>query len=87
MDVDDDELEEEDADEDSSEGYTPSSSESFWAKKLKAKLKTLFCMQAKGQYRTHVASKESRQHDNRIFRTFGEIVESGSEVNITPEVD
>ena len=48
MDVDEDELEEEDADEDSSEGYTPPSSEPTWDKKLKAKMKALFCMQAKG---------------------------------------
>ena len=50
-------------------------------------MKTLFCMQAKGQYRTHVASKESHYSDKRILRTFGEIVESGPEVNITLEAD
>ena len=65
----------------------PPSTEPSWAKKPKAKMKTLFCMQAKGQYRTHVASKESRQGDKRILSTFGEIVESGSEVNITPEAE
>ena len=54
MDIDDDEFEEEEA-EDSSEGYAPPSSEPSWAKKLKAKVKSLFCMQAKGQYQTHVA--------------------------------
>ena len=36
---------------------------------------------------THIASKERRQRDKRILRTFGEIVESGSEVNITLEAD
>ena len=87
MDVDEDEIEQEDADEDSSTGYSPSSSEPSWAKKLKEKMKTLFCMQAKGQYRTHVASKESRQRDKRILRMFGEIVESRSEKNITPKAD
>ena len=87
MDVDEDGLEEEEADEDSSDGYTSPSSEPTWAKKLKAKMKALFCMQAKGQYKSHVAQKESRQRDKRILRTFSEIVESGSEKNITPEAD
>ena len=50
-------------------------------------MKTLFCMQAKGQYRPHVATKESRHRDKRMLKTFGEIVESGSEKNITPEAD
>ena len=65
MEVDEDEFEEEEADEDSSDGYTPPSTEPTWAKKLKAKMKALFCMQAKGQYKTHVAQKESpaRQED------------------------
>ena len=44
-------------------------------------------MQAKGQYKTHVASKETRRRDKRIFRTFGENISSGSEVNITPEAE
>ena len=44
------EFEEEEAAEDSSEGYAPPSSEPTWAKKVKAKMKDLFCMQAKGQY-------------------------------------
>ena len=87
MDVHEDEIEEEEADEGSSNGYTPPSTEPTWAKKLKNKMKAMFCMQAKGQYRSHVASKESRQHDNRILRTFGENVESGSEVNITLEAE
>ena len=87
MAVDVEESEEEDADEDRSAGHAPPSTKPSWAKKLKAKMKTLFCMQAKGQYMTHVASKESRQRDKRILRTFGEIVQSGSEVNITPETE
>ena len=48
MDVDADEDEEELADEDSSEGYIPPTSEPSWAKRLKNKMKALFCMQAKG---------------------------------------
>ena len=87
MDVDDDEIEEEEeeAAEDSSEGYAPPSAEPSWAKKLHAKMKVLFCMQANGQYKTHVAQKESCQRDKRILRTFSEHVSSGSEKNITPE--
>ena len=42
--MDEDEIEEEDADEDSSAGYSPSSSEPSWAKKLKNKMKALFYM-------------------------------------------
>jgi hypothetical protein len=86
MDVDEDEFEEEEA-EDSSAGYAPPSSEPSWAKRLKAKMKALFCMQAKGQYKTHVAQKEARQRDKRILRMFGEHVSSGSEKNITPKAD
>ena len=44
-------------------------------------------MQAKGQYKTHVASKESRRRDKRILRTFGEDITSGSEKHITPEAE
>ena len=84
MDVDEDEIEEEEA-EDSSEEYAPPSAEPSWASKLKDKVKTLFCMQAKGQYLTHVAQKESRQRDKRILRKPGEHVLSGSEKTITPE--
>ena len=58
-----------------------------WAKKLKDKMKTLFCMQAKGQYRTHVASKESRRRDNKIMHLYGEAVSDGSEERITPEAE
>ena len=78
MDVDEDEFEEEEA-EDSSVGYSPPSTEPSWAKKLKAKMKALFCMQAKGQYQAHVAQKESRRRGKRILRKLGEQVSSGSE--------
>ena len=79
--------EEENVAEDSSAGYAPPSTEPSWAKKLKAKMKALFCMQAKGQYQTHVASKESRRHDKKIMRVFGEDVSGGSEEHITPEAE
>ncbi|XP_044957951.1 uncharacterized protein LOC123409013 [Hordeum vulgare subsp. vulgare] len=48
-------------------------------------MKTLFWMQAKGQYMTHVAQKESRQHDKLIMRKFDVHISSGSEQDITPE--
>ena len=86
MNVDEDKFEEEEA-EDSSAGYAPPSTKPSWAKKLKAKMKALFCMQAKGQYRTHVASKESRRRDKKIMRVFGEDVSGGSEEHITPEAE
>ena len=84
---DEEEIEEESAVEDSSARYAPPSTKPSWAKKLKAKMKALFCMQAKGQYRTHVASKESRRSDKKIMRVFGEDVSGGSEEHITPEAE
>ena len=50
-------------------------------------MKALFYMQAKGQYRTHVASKESRHCDKKIMRVFGEDVSGGSKEHITPEAE
>jgi hypothetical protein len=84
MDVDEDEIEEEEVEE-SSEEYAPPSAEPSWASNLKDKVKTLFCMQAKGQYQTHVAQKESRQRDKRILRKLGKLFSSGSKKNITSE--
>ena len=85
-------VDEEDAGaEDVAEGRAARPSQSppmpSWAKKLKDKMKTLFCMQAKGQYRTHVASKESRRRDKKVMRLFGEDVSGGSEEVITPETE
>ena len=87
MNVDADEDEEETVDEDNSEGYIPPTSEPSWAKRLKNKMKTLFCMQAKGQYMSHVASKESRCRDKKIMRLFGEDDSGGSEDHITQEAE
>ena len=87
MDVDADEDEEEAEDEVSSEGFIPPTSEPSWAKRLKNKMKTLFYMQAKGQYRTHVASKESHCRDKKIMSLFGEDVSGGSEERITPKTE
>ena len=64
---------------------TTPSSEPSWAKKLKEKMKTLFCMQAKGLYRTHVEDKERHRRDKKVMRLFGEDVSGGSEDAITPE--
>ena len=85
--VDGEEAEAEDTGEDRAVGFAPRSSEPSWAKKLKDNMKTLFCMQAKGQYRTHVASKESRRCDKKIMKVFGEAESSGSERHITPEAE
>ena len=78
-----------DEDVDGAEGRSarPSQSDSrpSWAKKLKDKMKSLFCMQAKGQYRAHVESKESRRRHNKVLQLYGEDVSGGSEEHITPE--
>ena len=42
-------------------------------------------MQTQGQYKAHVAQKESHRRDKRILRSCGEDVSSGSEKHITPE--
>ncbi len=48
-------------------------------------MKTLFCMQAEGQYRAHMADKESCRRDKKVMRLFGEDVSGGSEDVITPK--
>ncbi|KAI4995867.1 hypothetical protein ZWY2020_037955 [Hordeum vulgare] len=66
---------------------TRSSAIPSWAVKLKDQIKTLFCMQAKGQYQSHVAQKENRQRRKRVLRTLDVAISSGSEDDITPESD
>ena len=85
--VDEEDAGAEDVAEDRAARSSQSSSMPSWAKKLKDKMKTLLCMQAKGQYRTHVASKESRRRDNKILQLYGEAVSGGSEEHITPEAE
>ena len=87
MDVGEDELEEEEDEEveDNSEGYAPPSTEPTWAKKLKAKMKALLCMQAKGQYQAHVNVKMTRRRDKAIMRQVGLEVQDGSEERIADE--
>ena len=65
--------------------FSPPSDEPSWAKKLKNKMKRLFCMQVQGQYKAYVAQKESRRREIRILRACGEDVASGSEKHITPK--
>ena len=48
------------ADADDDDDYEPSGAEPSWAKKLKRKMKKLFCMESHGQYMTHVAEKKAR---------------------------
>ena len=69
------------------ESRMPSSVEPTWGKKLTDRMKTLFCMQAKGQYKTHVAQKESRQRDKLITRKPDVHIPSGSEREIIPEAE
>ena len=83
MAMDEEEIEEDNAEDRSA--FTPPSAEPSWAKKLKNKMKRLFCMQVQGQYKAHVAQKESHCRDIRILRACGEDVASGSEKHITPE--
>ena len=45
--------------------FVPSSEEPSWAKKLKKKMKKLFCIEAQGQYKAHVAQKKSRSRSTR----------------------
>ncbi|KAI4994387.1 hypothetical protein ZWY2020_029435 [Hordeum vulgare] len=63
----------------------PSSAEPSLAKKLTDRMKTLFYMQTKGQYTTHVAQKESRQRDKLVMRKLDVHISSESEQDITPE--
>ncbi|KAI5019043.1 hypothetical protein ZWY2020_043931 [Hordeum vulgare] len=65
--------------------HTRSSAMPYWVVKLKDQMKTLFCMQAKGQYQSHVAEKENRQRHKRVLRTLDVAISSGSEDDITPE--
>ena len=71
--------------EDEDDDYVPSEAEPSWAKKLKLKMKNLFCMESHGQYMTHVAEKKARGHHKELMRQLGATVTSGSEGQITEE--
>ena len=61
--------------------------EPSWEKKLKRKMKKLFCMESHGQYMAHVSEKKSRSCHKVLMRQLGAEVTSGSEDKITGEVD
>ena len=71
--------------EDEDDDYLPSEVEPSWAKKLKSKMKKLFCMEAHGQYMTHVAEKKARGRHKELMRQLGATVKSGSEDQLTEE--
>ena len=71
------ETEEETGAEDDDDDYVPSEAEPSWAKKLKLKMKKLFCMESHGQYMTHVAEKKARGRHKELMRQMGAIVISG----------
>ena len=75
------------ATDDHEEDIGPSSAEPSWAKKLKNKLKKLFCMESHGQYLTHVAEKHAKTRHKELMRQMGATVASGSEGQITEEED
>ena len=70
---------------DDDEDYEPSGTEPSWAKKLKRKMKKLFCMESHGQYMTHVAEKQARGRHKELMRQLGATVASGFEGQITEE--
>ena len=71
--------------EDDDDDYVPSEAEPSWAKKLKLKMKKLFCMESHGQYMTHVAEKKARGLHKELMRQLGATVISGSEDQLTEE--
>ena len=73
------------AEADDDEDYEPSGVEPSWAKKLKLKMKKLFCMESHGQYMTHVAEKKARGRHKELMRQLGATVISGSEDQLTEE--
>lgn len=77
-----DEVEAE-ADADDYEHYVPFGAEPSWTKKLKRKMKKLFCMESHGQYMAHVSEKKAMSCHKELMRQFGATVASGSEGKIT----
>ena len=72
-------------DEDEGPDYEPSGVEPSWAKKLKLKMKKLFCMETHEQYMAHMSEKNSRSCHKALMRQLGVEVASGSEDKITNE--
>ena len=73
------------ADADDDDDYEPSGAGPSWAKKLKRKMKKLFCMESHGQYMTHVAEKQARSRHKELMHQLGATITSGSEGKITDE--
>ena len=73
------------ATDDHEEDFGPSSAEPSWEKKLKRKMKKLFCMESHGQYMTHVAEKQARVCHKELMRHLGATIVSGSEGQIPEE--
>ena len=70
---------------DKDEDYEPSGVEPSWAKRIKFKMKNLFCMESHGQYMSHVSEKEARRRHKELMRQLGATVNSGFEERITNE--
>ena len=73
------------ADADDDADYEPSGVEPSWAKKIKRKMKKLFCMESHGQYMVHVSEKKARSRHKDLMRHLGAIVASGFEGKIIDE--
>ena len=65
--------------------YEPSGVEPSWAKKLKCKMKKLFCMESHGQYMSHVSEKKALYRHKELVCQLGATVNSGCEGRITDE--
>ena len=76
---------EDDAEADKDEDYEPSSVEPSWAKRIKRKMKKLFCMESHGRYMSHVSEKKARRYHKELMHQLGASVNSGSEERITDE--
>ena len=76
---------EDEAEADKDEDYEPSGVEPSWAKRIKRKMKKLFCMESHGQYMSHVSENKARSRHKELMRQLGAIVNSGSKGRITDE--
>ena len=71
------------AEADDDEDYEPSRVEPSWAKKLKHKMKKLFCMESRGQDMAHVFEKKSHSCHKILMCQLGAEIASRSEDKIT----
>ena len=56
------------AEADDDEDYEPSGVEPSWVKKIKRKMKKLFCMESHGEYMAHVSEKKARNCHKELMR-------------------